>query len=164
MCTPEVVSYWVKQKIKELYRQGKSIVMAGSPRTLFEAKDQLPILKRLFGLQNIKAVLIEISPQETIWRNSHRRICELVRHPILYTPETKKLKICPIDGSKLVKREGLDTPQTIKIRIKEYQERTFPVIEYIQQQGVKVNIVNGAQPVKDVFEDILKVLSLKTKR
>ena len=78
--------------------------MAGSPRTLPEGKDQVPFLKELFGAQNIKIVLIEISPEETMRRNSRRRICQLMRHPILSTEKQfLGLKNCPLDGSKLLK-------------------------------------------------------------
>lgn len=158
LCTPQVVSYWVKQKIKELFKEWKGIIMAGSPRTMFEAQDQVPFLKKLFGAQSIRAVLIEISPQETIWRNSRRRICELARHPILYSKETSRLKNCPLDGSKLIRRKGLDDPETIKVRLREYQERTFPIIEYMQNQGIKVKIVNGEQSVEKVFRDVLRAV------
>lgn len=159
LCTPAVVSYWVKKKIKQLYKEKRGIVMAGSPRTMFEAKDQLPSLKKWFGVENIKAFLIDISPQETIWRNSHRRICELLRHPILYSKETARLKHCPLDGSKLLRRKGLDDPKTIEVRLKEYKERTLPILEYIQSEGIKVKIINGEQTPEKVYQDILKFLN-----
>jgi len=159
LCSPPVVSHWVKEKIKELHREGKGIIMAGSPRTMFEAQDQVPFLKKIFGANNIRAVLIEISPKETIWRNSRRRICKLMRHPILYSKENSRLKNCPLDGSKLVRREGLDDPETIKVRLREYQERTFPIIEYMQKHKIKVKTVNGEQTVEKVFKDILKAIA-----
>ena len=158
LCSPPFVSYLVKQKIQELFKEGKGIIMAGSPRTLLEAKDQIPFLKKLYGAKNIKVVLIEISPKETIWRNTHRRICALMRHPILYTKETIRLKKCPLDGSKLMKREGLDDPQTIKVRLKEYKERTLPLIKYFKEQGLQVKKIKGEQSVEAVFQDILKAI------
>jgi len=156
LCSPPFVSFLVKQKIEELAKEGKGIVMAGSPRTLPEGKDQIPLLKELYGPENIKIILIELSPEQTIWRNSHRRICELMRHPILFTEETKDLTRCPLDGSKLVKREGLDDPETIKVRLKEYKERTLPLVEYFEQEGLKVKRVEGDQSVVDVHKDILE--------
>jgi len=159
LCSPPFVSFLVREKIKELAKESKGIVMAGSPRTLPEGKDQIPLLKKLYGAKNINIALIEISPEQTIWRNSHRRICQLMRHPILYTKETANLTKCPLDGSELVRREGLDDPETIKTRLKEYKERTFPLIEYFEQQGLKVKEINGQQPVGDVFQAILKAIS-----
>jgi len=161
LCSPPFVAHLVVQKIKELFNLGKSLVLSGSPRTLYEAKKVIPLLKELYGKENIKSLLIEISPEETIFRNSHRRICELMRHPILYNEETKNLTICPLDGSKLIRREGLDDPETIKTRIKEYKERTVPLFEYLEKEGIEIRKINGEQTVADVHRDILKSIENK---
>ncbi len=158
LCSPPLVTYLLKEKIKELAEQGKNLVIAGSPRTLYEGKEITPFIKELYGEENIKAILIETGPKETIFRNSHRRICELMRHPILYNEDTKDLKICPLDGSKLIRRKGLDDPEIIKIRLKEYKERTFPLMDYLEEQGIKINKINGEQTVVNVHKDILKVI------
>lgn len=158
LCSPPFVSYLVKAKLKKLFDLGDNLVIAGSPRTLFEAKEIAPFLKKLYGEENIKVFLIKISPEETIFRNSHRRICESLRHPILYNKETVKLTMCPLDGSKLIRREGLDDPETIKIRLKEYKERTLPLVDYFKGMGLEVKEINGEQSVADVFKDILKVI------
>lgn len=158
LCSPPFVAYLVKEKIKELFESDENLVLAGSPRTLYEGKRIIPFLKKLYGEKNIIVVLIEISAQETIFRNSHRRICELMRHPVLYNKETIKLTMCPLDGSKLMKRKGLDDPETIKVRLKEYEERTLPLLEYFKNQGVKVKKIKGEQSVADVFRDILKTI------
>ncbi|KKU86869.1 MAG: Adenylate kinase [Parcubacteria group bacterium GW2011_GWA2_47_9] len=158
LCSPPLVSYWVKEKVAELFSEGKGMLMAGSPRTLSEGKDQIPFLKKLYGAANIKVVLLELAPQQTIWRNSHRRLCALLRHPILYNEETAGLRHCPFDGSRLIRREGLDDPQTIKTRLREYTKRTFPLVQYFKSQKLAVQKINGAQSAEDVFNDILKAL------
>ncbi len=112
----------------------------------------------LAGLENIKVILLKLSAEESIYRNSHRKICELMRHPVLHNKETIKLTICPLDGSKLQKRKGLDDPETIKIRLKEYQEKTLPVINYFKKEGLKIREVNGEQSVAEVFKDILRAI------
>jgi adenylate kinase len=157
LCSPPFVTYLVKKKIKNLYRAGKNLVLAGSPRTLYEGKEITPLLKKLYGKENIKLILITLSAKESIFRNSHRRICQLMRHPILYNKETKDLKHCPLDGSKLIKRE-LDKPEIIKIRLKEYKNRTFPLVGYFKKQGIGVKKVNGEQSVAEVFEDTLRAI------
>jgi adenylate kinase len=158
LCSPPFVTFLVKEKIKELFKMGENLVIAGSPRTLYEGKRIMPLLEKLYGKKNIKIILIEVPAEESIFRNSHRRICELMRHPILYTKETAKLKICPLDGSKLIRRKGLDDPETIKVRLEQYKERTFPLIEYFKKRGLKVKKVNGKGSVAEVFERILKAL------
>jgi len=158
LCSPPFVTYLVSEKIKALFREGKSLILSGSPRTLYEGERLVPLLKKLYGKENISVILIEQDAQASIFRNSHRRICELMRHPILYTKETAGLKQCPLDGSKLLKRKGLDAPETIKVRLKEYQERTYPLVALFKKQGLEVKKVNGEQSVAKVFKDILKVL------
>lgn len=150
---PFVVNLMI-EKIKDLADQGKSIIFSGSPRTVYEAEKEIPLLKELFGKENIKFVLLEISAETTIFRNSHRRICELIRHSILFNKETENLVECPLDGSKLVKRKGLDDPETIKNRLRVFAEQTFPVVERINKEGINVKKVNGEQTVADVFKDV----------
>ena len=156
LCDPPFVVYLVQEKIKDLFQQGKNLVIAGSPRTVYEAERITPILKRLYGPENVKVILINISSEETIFRNSHRRICELMRHPILYNKETENLKICPLDGSKLIRRKGLDDPETIKVRLDEYKKRTYPVLGILEREELKINKIDGEQTVANVFKDILK--------
>jgi adenylate kinase len=156
--SPPVVVHWMVEKIKELAEEGKSIIFSGSPRTLYEAEREIPLFKELYGAGNIRFIMLEISPETTIWRNSHRRICELIRHSILFTPETEKLTECPLDGSKLVRRQGLDDPETIKKRIDIYKEQTHPVAEFVEKAGISVHKVNGEQDVAGVHADVYKAI------
>jgi len=132
--------------------------LSGSPRTLYEGERLIPFLKKFYKRENIEVILLEQSAETSIFRNSHRRICRLMRHPILYTKETARLKKCPIDGSELMKRKGLDNPETIKVRLKEYRERTFPLIELFKKEKLRMKRINGEKPPADVFRDILKAL------
>jgi len=155
LCSPPFVAYLVKKNIKELAGQGKGLILCGSPRTVYESESIIPLIKELYGAENIKVVFLEIKPETTIFRNSNRRICDLMRHPILYNEETKDLKKCPLDGSLLVKREGLDDPETIKVRLEEYKNRTLPILEIFEKEGIEVHKVNGEQSPADVYRDIL---------
>ena len=155
---PPYVTHLVIKEITDLCNDGRSLVLAGSPRTVYEVERVMPALDKLYGRENIKIVLIEISPEETIFRNSHRKICELMRHSILFNKETENLAICPLDGSKLVKRKDLDDPETIKVRIKEYTDRTLPMLEYFEKNNFVVEKIKGEQSVADVFGDILKAI------
>lgn len=156
--SPPLVVFWMVEKIKELASQEKSIIFSGSPRTVYEAEKEIPLLKQLYGIENIKFIMLEITAEITIFRNSHRRICELARHSILFTPETEKLTQCPLDGSVLVRRKGLDDLETIKKRIDIYKEQTFPVTQVIENEGIKVHKVNGEQSVADVHKDVFTAI------
>lgn len=157
LCSPALVAFWLKNKVEELAKLGKNLLIEGSPRSLTEAKELVPVLKKLYkGKDSIKIIFLEVSPQTTVFRNSHRRICSLIRHSILYSDETKNLKYCPLDGSKLIRRSGLDDAETIKTRIKEYKKRTLPLIKCFKEQGLIVKKINGEKSVSAVFEEILR--------
>lgn len=157
---PPFVVYIVKKKLKELAQEERGVVLAGSPRTSYEGEKIIPLLKKLYGPQNIKVVLLEVNEDEVIWRNTRRRECQLSRHPILYSKETVQLTRCPLDGSKLVSRVD-DTPEVIRVRLKEYRERTLPLINLFQKEGLKVIKIDGSPPPADVFKNILKVLKFQ---
>jgi adenylate kinase len=159
LCSPPFVSGIIIEEIQKLAKEGKSVVFSGSPRTLYEAEKVLPVLEQLYGKDKIILLTIKLTPEQSINRNSHRRICELMRHPILWSEETENLTKCPLDGSNLIKREGLDDPETIKVRLKEFADRTFPIIEYLEREGIKENSINGEQPVESVFKEILRKIN-----
>jgi adenylate kinase len=160
LCDPPFVTYLVLKEIQKLFDNGESLILSGSPRTLYEAEKIMPFIEKLYGKENIKTVLIEISPEQTIFRNSNRKICQLMRHPILYNKETENLTMCPLDGSKLLKREGLDDPEIIKVRLKEYKERTMPLFNYFKNNGFEIKKINGEQSVADVYRDILEAIKV----
>jgi len=156
--SPPWVTYLTIRELKKLAKDGENIILSGSPRTVYEAEREMPVLAELYGKDNIKIGMIEISAEVTIFRNTHRKICELMRHSILFNKETKKLKLCPLDGSNLVIRKGLDDPETIKTRLQQYQERTLPLFDYFKNNGYKVTKINGERSVAEVHEDILKAI------
>lgn len=153
LMSPPVVAHLMKEKIRQVHGAGKSMVTSGSLRTLYEAEQLYPVMKELYG-GNISVFSLALHPEQSVYRNSRRRVCELMRHSILANEETKGLSRCPLDGSALVKREGLDDEETIKVRLKEYAERTKPVFEYLERMDISIKQVDGNQSVAEVFNDI----------
>ncbi len=158
LSSPPFVVNLMMEKIKDLEKEDKSIIFSGSPRTVYEAEKEIPLLKDLYGAENLTFFLLEITPETTIFRNSHRRICELMRHSILFSEETENLTLCPLDGSKIIRRKSLDDPETIKKRLKVFQEQTFPVIEFVKKAGIRVHTINGENSPAQVHEEILNIL------
>jgi adenylate kinase len=157
LCSTPFVACLMRKRIGEIYDMGKSLILSGSPRSLEEAAIELPALEKNYGKDNISIINLELSAQDSITRNSNRRVCELMRHSILYIPENAGLKRCPLDGSLLIKRED-DNDQTVLRRLKEYEEITLPLVEYYEKQGYDIKKINAAQYVEDTFKDILEAL------
>jgi len=157
LTNPELVREWMLEEIRSLHDKGIGIVLSGSPRTMFEAEGELPVFEDLYGKDNVKAVHLNLSKEESIKRNSSRRICETNRHTIPDFPIFKDITACPKDGSPLLKRE-LDTPETIGVRYEVYLRRTQPILSFLQDRGYKLIEVEGEQSIEDVRDDILRGL------
>jgi len=157
--SPAFVTHLVCQKITKLADENLGLVLAGSPRTLYEAKKVLPLLMKKYG-KEIKVFFLDIDLKDSINRNSKRKICQLLRHPLLWSKETENLTRCPLDGSQLMKR-ALDKPEVIKKRWQEFQKRTLPIVDYFKKKGIKVIKIDGRPSAFEVFNNILKFLNGK---
>lgn len=158
LCSFPFVAHLMKEKIREVAAQGKGIIFSGSPRSLYEAEQELPLLTEFYGIENIKFFLLKISSETTIFRNSHRKICELMRHSILFNKETENLIACPLDGSNLIKRKNLDDVDTIKNRLEVFKRDTYPVVEFAQKEGIKIIEINAEKTVSEIFNDLVEKL------
>lgn len=150
---PELVARWFIKEVGSLKDRVSGFVFSGSGRNLKEIEEELGYLEKIYGKENIAAVEIKLSEEESVKRNSARRICKENRHPIPNFPEYVNIKVCPEDGSEIITRP-LDKPEIIKERYKVYLQETQPVIDYFRQNGYKIVEVNGEQPIEKVFEDI----------
>ena len=157
LCSPPFVAFIVEKKIKELAGQNKNILFSGSPRTIYDGKKIMPLLIDLYGINNILILKLKVSDKESIWRNTRRRLCSKCRYPVPFTEETQKLKECLECGGKLVTRT-LDKEDVIKIRLKQYEERTHPLFKYFKEIGIIIKEINGEQSIENVHKDILKAV------
>ena len=147
----------VMARLRRLKGEDQSILLDGFPRAIEQMEYLMPFALKSFGKENIIVLYLDIEEEDTVFRNTHRRICELLRHPILYVKETEQLTLCPLDGSKLVTR-SLDTPEITKKRLAIFKEETLPLLEYFEEHGIPVNQVSGAGSVSEVFSRISKVV------
>lgn len=154
MNDPKLVRAWMLEEIRLLHGRGIGIVLSGSPRTMFEAEGEVPVFEELYGKDNIKPIHLNLTKEESVRRNSSRRICEANRHTIPNFPIFKDITTCPKDGSKLLRRE-LDTPETISIRYEVYLRQTQPILSYLEENNYKIIEIEGEQSIEDVAKDIL---------
>lgn len=155
---PEMVQGWIIIAIKEAWQDGRGVILSASPRTIIEAKAEIPVLEELYGSKNIKIINLDLSREESFKRNSNRRICEKNRHTIPNLLEFKDLTVCPRDGSKLIHRSHLDDPETVKLRYDVYLRRTEPILAFLRKREYNIIKINGEQSIQKVFGDILQEL------
>lgn len=161
LCSPDWVFKITSKKTREFAKAGFGLVFSGSPRTMFEAfgdetrTGMITILEKEFGKKNIIPILLKIDPKISILRNSRRLVCSVCGGGILYSDAAHKHKTCPICGGKLRKRT-VDNPKVFRTRIKDYEERTKPILTRLKKQGYKVMEIDGRPLPYLVFSDILK--------
>ncbi len=153
-----VPSAWVVELAKKEIKQtakNQGLVFDGFARLLPEAKALQQLLNKI-GRPITAVFLIDISTKETIKRLSKRRQCSNSHLFISGKTLKKNQKKCPQCGARIFQRED-DQPKAIRERLKNYHRRTMPALDYFKKQGLLIKI-NGTQPVKKVFADILKSL------
>jgi adenylate kinase len=165
LCTPEWVLKIIKEKTKKLAQAGFGVVFSGSPRTLYEVagdrkqKGLIDFLKKYYGKKNIFIFNLDIPHKSSVKRNSRRLICSVCGAQLLATfREVANLKNCSFCGGKLYRRI-LDKPETIKIRLKEYYQRTLPIAKELKKRGFHIIRINGGPLPAKVNQAILKWIS-----
>jgi len=128
-------------------------ILDGFPRTARQAE----ALEDMAGGSVRGAVHVEVPIERLVERMSGRRVCRAQGHVyhIKYKPP-KERGVCDIDGSELYQRDD-DKPETVRHRLKVYEEKTAPLVEYYRERGVLVS-VNGDQSIEAVTEEILSSL------
>lgn len=103
-------------------------------------------------------VLLEIPEEESIKRQSARRVCTWCNniYNILLDGEIEQCSLC---GAKLVQRSD-DKPNMIKQRIKVHNEEIVPIIKYFDVRWDFVKI-DATRSKDEVFEDIKKIIEWK---
>lgn len=155
--TPSVVFREVAAQAKKIAGADMGIVFSGSPRSLYEAERLLPVLRKLYG-KKIFIFVLEIPEAISVKRNGSRLLCAECKKPLLtaYYP-SKSPKHCPICAGPFYRRT-LDDPEVIKVRLKEYRNRTMPIFDYVRRLRMKVHTINGMPAPYKVFEKIYQIL------
>lgn len=135
---------------------GGGYVLDGFPRTIPQAEVLEDALNKL-GDKIDYAINVEVPDEHIIRRMGGRRACLScgATYHIENVPP-KKEGICDQCGQPLVLRDD-DKPETVKNRLRVYQEQTQPLIDFYTERNV-LNSVDGTQDMQDVFQAIVEIL------
>jgi adenylate kinase len=131
-------------------------VLDGFPRTIPQAEVLTDALAKLNDAVDF-AIDVDVPDENIVRRMSGRRACVTcgaTYHIVHVPPKTEN--ICDKCGSELILRDD-DKPETVLNRLKVYHDQTQPLIEYYTEKGI-LRTVDGTKDMKDVFEDIVKIL------
>ena len=157
----ELIVAMVAERLREEDAQD-GFILDGFPRTLHQAKAldaQLRELRR----RVTAALLIDVSDEEVVRRLSGRRVCVKGGHNyhVEFDPP-KHQGVCDQDGSRLVQRED-DQPDVVRNRLRVYHEKTEPLVEYYDEQGVmrRIDGTRGPTEVHDHIRAVIATLRLE---
>lgn len=151
----DIVVEVVIDKIKRIDAK-KGFILDGFPRTLKQAE----MLDEVLGKTGIcidKVFYFETSEDIIIQRLSGRRTCRncgAIYHVVNMPP--KKDGICDLCGGQLYQRKD-DEPETVRNRLKVYNEQTVDLIDYYKKRNI-LSTINGDLSKDDAFIEIESVL------
>ncbi len=152
----------VKNETKKLFSIGANIILSGSPRTMYEAFGDretaglMKSLERMYGKKNIHIIYIDVPASASIKRNSARRICSVCGLQVLAKAKRPRCQLC--DGA--TTKRTLDKPEIIKVRLREFKERTFPILSKMKKDKYNLKEIDGRPAPYKVHEKIAAILKL----
>jgi len=131
-------------------------VFDGFPRTVSQARD-FDILLRRNGFDKPIVIDVRVNREDLMRRLSGRWTCSVGGEIYnIFDAPPKKYGICDVDGGKLVQRSD-DRPEVVKQRLMTYDEKTKPLTEYYQRQGV-LESVDGSGPMETVTKALAAIM------
>jgi adenylate kinase len=134
----------IRERLRCLHCSG-GFLLDGFPRTVAQAGALEELLKR--EKVPLTAVFNYEMPLETIVaRISGRRVCAQCK--AVFHMQTRRPKVegvCDQCGGALIQRED-DRPESVKVRMKAYEDSTRPLIEFYQQRRLLINIAAEGSP------------------
>jgi len=147
----EVIVQLIKERVaKPDCKNG--FLLDGFPRTMGQAKE----LERMTDIDLVLGIVVDF--ESLVERAVGRRTCpkcSAVYH-IKFNPPMNE-GICEKCGSKLIQRDD-DKEETVRNRLKVYQEQTAPLVEYYRKKGKLVDI-DGSGGIDAVFGQMVDAIS-----
>lgn len=154
LVTDELIIGMISERIESPEAE-KGFILDGFPRTVPQADALAEALERL-GRELSDVLLIDVSDEEVMRRLSGRRVSAAGRvYHVEFNPP-KQEGICDVDGTPLTIRDD-DRPEVIRHRLKQYHEKTEPLVAYYEQLG-KLRRIDGDASPDEVTEAIRSVL------
>lgn len=151
----EIVIELIREKVSGA-GSAERFILDGFPRNIAQAEALDEMLSQVSKpLQN--AILIDIDHEVLLKRIVGRRSCGSCAAIFnIYFAPPKQEEICDRCGEPLKHRDD-DNEETVKNRLKTYQEQTEPLINYYRNQGI-LSPVDGDRDIDLVSADIIALL------
>ena len=155
LVSDEIINNLIENKISNpLYKN--RIIFDGFPRNLEQAKSLDNLLKKN-NQQMSLALNLKVDNQILVKRVTGRVTCSICNKTfnIFFNPP-KKCEIKNCDQKNLITRSD-DNQETIAKRLKTYDEKTFPVLDYYVKKGIMKNI-DGMQEINAISDQLFTLI------
>ena len=145
----------VNEIVKTALEESSGYVLDGYPRNL----DQAEYLSEITDLDVV--LFLDVSEAELVDRLTGRRVCDEcgANYHVEFSPPAEE-GVCDECGGDLIQRDD-DTEETVRERLRVYEENTAPVVEHYRDAGVLVE-VDGEGTPDEVFEAISEEVDAAT--
>ena len=127
-------------------------ILDGFPRTLNQAT-----CMEENGIEIDMALSLEVEDEVIVKRLSGRRECSNCRTPYhVVSNPPKQDGVCDMCGAKLITRED-DNPETILSRLKVYHEKTAPLKDFFEREGV-LKKITGKDTIEETTAEVMEAL------
>ena len=150
-----VIVKLVAERLKEK-DCAQGFILDGFPRTIPQAQSLEEILQKMgLGLQSV--LLVQVPHRIIVERLAGRRTCKNcgALYHLKFNPSTRE-SICDRCGGELVQRDD-DREETIRARLKVYDNQTAPLVDYYRQRGI-LREIDGVGNVDDIRNRVIKAL------
>ncbi len=152
----EVVIDMVGERLEQQTDARGGFILDGFPRTAEQAKALDRMLRERSAPLNL-VLQFNTSEKVIVDRLSGRRVCTHcgANYHVRNIPP-KREGICNVCAKPLVQRKD-DDPNTIRKRLKVYEEQTAPLIEFYKQLKL-LQIVNGDLEIEPLQKELLECM------
>jgi adenylate kinase len=137
----------VDELVRTALTEAEGYVLDGYPRNLEQAE-------RLSEITDLDVVLfLDVNESELVDRLTGRRVCDEcgANYHVEFDRPTED-GVCDDCGGDLIQRDD-DTEETVRERLRVYENNTEPVVDHYREKGVLIE-VDGERTPDEVFETI----------
>ena len=150
---PDSVILGILQDVMTSPAAKEGAILDGAVRTVPQAEGLGKMLKEI-GKRVDRVLLFDVDDEELVKRLSTRTVCEGCQTPYMGRDPGSKCEKC---GGKLVRRKD-DEPEAIRNRLEVYRRQTAPVIDWYDDNKMRVLKIDADAPVDTVTSRALKAL------
>ena len=141
--------------VEAAIQDADGFVLDGYPRNVEQAEH----LSEITDLDVV--ILLDVGREELIDRLTGRRVCSScgMNYHVDFDPPEEP-GVCDACGGELIQRED-DTEDTVRERLRVYDENTQPVVDHYEDAGVLVR-VDGEESPDEVWESVREAVDRGT--